>query len=652
MSTVSCLPKPRETANLGDRQISYGDVELEWIGEYDSRVGCYFSSLLGSSKLGKILIDIRESQSGLPAQGMDESYLLRLDETIRIEAKTTWGGLRAIATLYQLASAGELSRQLEITDRPRFGWRGLLIDVARSFINSDTLKRVLDGMAFLKLNVLHLHLSDDQGFRFSSQAFPGLASSECYSQSELEGLVTYAGDLGIRIIPELDVPGHVTSWLVNYPQWGFSELSEPSGRFGVHKACLDPSNEQLYENLGILFSEVGAVFPDECLHVGGDEVHPEYWSKNTRVQKFAEDRELGGVAEIQNYFSNRLFEILLEINKKPLAWDEVLHEEMSGYVIQNWRGSSTRDRALVRGLDCIFSSGYYLDLFYPADVHYLFDPEAEQSDLLELEDQLARDLRFKHVAQGLKWTEQWRKDSINLPIEELNEQEHLGKVLGGEACLWGELVSEKNLFPRLWSRLPAIAERLWSSESDKDVKGFYSRFSVVKACKEINWDRDEEMGLRAAGLNDSQLDVAKLFEPAKWYFRLLGEETLEARLQGNEMPIARPYDVNSSLGRVVDFLSPESFSARLLFQDLDTNSLRIIVESWLSLQSEDWPKDMQNVIAGLVEVAHRLTDYLTCDRLTTDEVRHSLEDLYGPHGEYMIAVVPPILKWLDNRESS
>ena len=286
------------------------------------------------------------------------------------------------------------------------------------------------------------------------------------------------------------------------------------------------------------------------------------------------------------------------------------------------------------------------------DSHYLFDPEAEQSDLLELEDQLARDLRFKHVAQGLKWTEQWRKDSINLPIEELNEQEHLGKVLGGEACLWGELVSEKNLFPRLWSRLPAIAERLWSSESDKDVKGFYSRFSVVKACKEINWDRDEEMGLRAAGLNDSQLDVAKLFEPAKWYFRLLGEETLEARLQGNEMPIARPYDVNSSLGRVVDFLSPESFSARLLFQDLDTNSFRIIVESWLSLQSEDWPKYMQNVIAGLVEVAHRLTDYLTCDRLTTDEVRHSLEDLYGPHGEYMIAVVPPILKWLDNRESS
>ena len=117
------------------------------------------------------------------------------------------------------------------------------------------------------------------------------------------------------------------------------------------------------------------------------------------------------------------------------------------------------------------------------------------------------------------------------------------------------------------------------------------------------------------------------------------------------MPIARPYDVNSSLGRVVDFLSPESFSARLLVQDLDTNSLRIIVESWLSLQSEDWPKDMQNVIAGLVEVAHRLTDYLTCDRLTMDEVRHSLEDLYGPHGEYMIAVVPPILKWLDSRES-
>ena len=174
----------------------------------------------------------------------------------------------------------------------------------------------------------------------------------------------------------------------------------------------------------------------------------------------------------------------------------------------------------------------------------------------------------------------------------------------------------------------------------------------MRACKEINWDRDEEMGLRAAGLNDSQLDVAKLFEPAKWYFRLLGREALEARLLGNEMPIARPYDVNSSLDRVVDFLSPESFSARPLVQDLDSNSLSIIAENWLALKSEDWPKDMQNVIARLVELAHRLTDFLKGDRLTTEDIRHLLKDLYGPHGEYMIAVVPPILKWLDNRESS
>ena len=651
MSMVSCLPKPSGIAILGDRQISYEDVELEWIGECDSKVERYCSSLLGSSKIGKIVIDIHESQAGLPNQGMDESYVLRLDEKIGIEAKTTWGGLRAIATLYQLASSGELSRQLEITDRPRFGWRGLLIDVARSFVSIGALRRILDGMAFLKLNVLHLHLSDDQGFRFRSEAFPGLASTESYSQAELEDLVSYAGDLGVRIIPELDVPGHVTSWLVNYPEWGFSDLSEASDRFGVHKACLDPSNEQLYEDLEILFSEVGAIFPEEFLHVGGDEVHPEYWSKSERVQKFAGETDLGGIAEIQNYFSNRLFEILLKINKKPLAWDEVLHEEVSDYVIQNWRGSSTRDRALVKGLDCIFSSGFYLDLFYPAEVHYLFDPESEQVELLELEDRLAVDLRFKHVAGGLKWTEQWRKGSINLHSEKLSGQKQLGRVLGGEACLWGELVSEGNLFPRLWSRLPAIAERLWSSESEKDVKSFYSRFLVVKACKEINWDRDEEMGLLRAGLNESQLDVAKLFEPAKWYFRLLGEEALNARLHGSEMPIARPYDVNASLDRVVDYLSPESFSARFLDEDLNTHALSILLERWLSLEPEDWPEDMQKGIVGLVEVARRLRDYLWGDQLTKDEVRYLLEELYGPHGEYVIAVVPPILKWPDSRES-
>ena len=195
MSMVSCLPKPSGMVILGDRQISYEDVELEWIGECDSKVERYCSSLLGSSKIGKIVIDIHESQAGLPNQGMDESYVLRLDEKIGIEAKTTWGGLRAIATLYQLASSGELSKQLEITDRPRFGWRGLLIDVARSFVSMGTLRRILDGMAFLKLNVLHLHLSDDQGFRFRSEAFPGLASTESYSQAELKDLVSYAGDL-------------------------------------------------------------------------------------------------------------------------------------------------------------------------------------------------------------------------------------------------------------------------------------------------------------------------------------------------------------------------------------------------------------------------------------------------------------------------
>ena len=117
------------------------------------------------------------------------------------------------------------------------------------------------------------------------------------------------------------------------------------------------------------------------------------------------------------------------------------------------------------------------------------------------------------------------------------------------------------------------------------------------------------------------------------------------------MPIARPYDVNASLDRVVDFLSPESFSARFLDEDLNTHALSILLERWLSLEPEDWPEDMQKGIVGLVEVAHRLRDYLWGDQLTKEEVRYFLEELYGPHGEYMIAVVPPILKWLDSRES-
>jgi len=226
----------------------------------------------------------------------------------------------------------------------------------------------------------------------------------------------------------------------------------------------------------------------------------------------------------------------------------------------------------------------------------------------------------------------------------------MGVVIGGEACLWGELVSSEVLFPRLWSRLPAIAERLWSSRDVNDVDDFYERFSVLKTCKELNWDQDEEKGLMAAGLNESQIEIARILEPAKWYFRLLGKEFLNARLEGKEMPVSRPYNTETQLNRVVDYLAPESLAARRLVFEVDKPVLIKQARLWVSQNPNAWPPDMRNAIEALVQVGKIVLDYLLDSGRSKSEVTSLLWQLYIPHGEYMVACIPPIMIWLDSNE--
>ena len=624
-----------------------GSTEIIWKKLIDQRVRQYVDSIFPVEGIGKVIIDVAESEAGLPTVTMDESYSLDVSEdVINISSPSSWGACRAITTLYQLQRTGGLVRSVSISDSPRFAWRGLLIDVARHFLPIALLERVLDGMALLKLNVLHIHLSDDQAFRFESFAFPKLASEKHYSQSELTSLVAYAADRGIRVVAELDVPGHVTSWIVQYPEWGVSE-AQTSKRFGVHRACLDPTSDGLYRDLALLFSEVAGVFPDEYLHLGGDEVHSDWWESDDRLKAFSKARGLSSVPELQNFFSNKMYEILTSLGKRAVAWDEVLHPSMSPYVIQNWRGASTRDQALVKGFDCIFSSGFYLDLFYPSDMHYLFDPEASQRELFALEDAMKKDMRLAHIAEGLKWTDRWRTDSVDLSVAAGNQ--NLGTVLGGEACLWGELVSPETLFPRLWSRLPAVAERLWSKEDVTDVDDFYCRLSSITELDELNWASEQDKGFLGAGLSKSQIPIAKYFEPAKWYFRLLGEQVLKARIEGGEMPISRPYDMASPLDRVVDFLTPESIDARKIRGLKDRESLLILMNLWASQKPDDWPEDMWQPVEALGLVAGFVIAYLT-NVATKAETVERLAGLYVPYGEYMLGGIPPIMGWLENDE--
>jgi hexosaminidase len=639
---AAVLPRPVSATQLDSVCSLTRITELHFARTTDARVRNYAEQLLGDLRLGEVVLELGQSDEAQPALHADESYDLLVDESsIRVTANTPWGALHGITTLWQLHQTGDLQRSgWRIEDAPRFPWRGLLIDVARHFLSLELLLSVVDGMALLKLNVLHLHLSDDQGFRLACKVFPELASEQHYSQDELQRLVSYAGDRGIRVVPEIDVPGHVNSWLTAHPEWGIDPV-EPTTRFGVHKACLDVTNESVYAALDTIFDEVVQIFPDAYVHIGGDEVHPSWWRENDRVQQFIQQHQLVDERGLQAYFNRRMYDMLAAKNRKVVGWDEVLHPQMPPVLVQNWRGATTRDRALASGQQCIISAGYYLDLFYPADLHYGYDPQASQAQLIAFEDALADDIRLAHVSEGIGWTHQWRAETIDISVHP--EQEG-SEVLGGEACLWAELVDEHTLPMRLWSRLPAVAERLWSAQDVCDVEDFYQRLNCFLGLPSLGLEDLLSTQLSGLGLSAEQIQTVKMLEPVKWYARLLGAQALQARLMGKEMPQARPYGTLSSFNRVVDYISPESLVARDL-AGCSEEELSGYLQDWQQAATQQWPEDVAPAVARLTDVARAMQKYLH-GTLSRQQLELELREAYEPVGEYMLAPVPALLIWL------
>lgn len=570
-----------------------------------------------------------------PALGDDESYRLAIDgREARIEAAQEWGVLRAFATLTQLVRVdadGPHLPVLTVDDAPRFPWRGLMIDTARHFVRIETLLRTLDAMALFKLNVLHLHLSDDQAFRFSSRAFPELADAEQrYSAGELRALVHEAADRGIRIVPEMDVPGHVASWLAVHPEWGLGEaVTAPATRFGPHSCCLDPDNPNAVQAAQALFGELAEVFPDRFVHFGGDEV------------------QLPGGAEtegLQAAFNAPVVARLRELGRIPVAWDEAIHPGLPrNVVIQAWRGTAARTRALAEGFDTVHSADYYLDLSYPADLHYLSDPEHGPGP------DLVSDPRLAHVRPGVETLRRtWKSDTATIPVETGG-----GRVLGGEACMWTELVTDDLLPLRVWSRMPAVAERLWSDAAVRDVDDMYRRLAAGHArlagtgivdLHAVTARGLERLGLTAADRADLGPLLAAL-EPVKWYARLLGPAAMAQRTAGDaEDAATRPYDTTTELNRVVDLLPPESLAARRLARETDIGRLRETAVGWH--RQRECVQRLGTTVPAIAEldgvsaVLQDLADAL--DRFLDGAPAHVPDNAFEPHGEYLLAVAAPL----------
>ncbi|MGE0625930.1 MAG: beta-N-acetylhexosaminidase [Pseudomonadales bacterium] len=593
--------------------------------------------------------------AGLPVLGADEGYWLVADDAgLYVDAASEWGVLWGLVTLGQLVAADGTIPHIAVDDRPRFPWRGLLLDPARHFLPAADVLRTLDGMACCKLNVLHLHLSDDQGFRFPVPALPKLASRDAYTAQELAAVVSHAADLGIRVVPEIDMPGHVTSWLTAYPELGARQVGLTE-RFGVHGACLDPSSEAVYDAIGRVLDALVAVFPDECVHIGGDEVSPGWWSEDPNVRALMDRESLPDVKAVQGYFNRRVGAMVAQRGRRVVAWDEVLEAGCPGdWIVQAWRGATLRDRVLAAGNRVLVSAPYYLDLHYPVDVHYGFDPAAPQAALVAREDELLTDPRFAPVAEGMRWAGHWRQGAI-----EREPPSNDPALLGGEACLWGELVAPAVLDTRLWSRLPAVAERFWSTADRMDADRLYPRLDrfLDGTLREVGIDVTGgfEAALAALGVGNGWREVVGMLEPVKWYGRLLGAEALAARIQGREMPQARPYLVDTPLDALVDHLPPESRPARRFAmlcraaEGGDESASRTLARKlagWRALAAGNVPADLAAPLDRLLTLAGLVESRLETGATVGPQM---LDALGAPMGELVLALPPALQSWLTGR---
>jgi hexosaminidase len=490
-----------------------------------------FPNLAKSATRGKATLTIHTDHAGKEIQELaeDESYTLEVTaDDAKLNAATPLGTMHGLQTFLQLVEPGDAGFDVPIVtinDQPRFPWRGLMFDVGRHFIPLDVLRRNIDGMEAVKMNVFHWHLSENQGFRIESKKFPKLqeqgSDNLYYTQEEVHDLIAYARERGIRVVPEFDMPGHSTAWFVGYP-----DLASGPGpyqierRWGVMDPAMDPTNDKTYKFLDEFIGEMAKVFPDHFFHIGGDEVNGKQWDANAKIQEFKKEHNIKDNKELQAYFSQRVQKLVTKHGKAVVGWDEVFIPGVpKDIVIQSWRGQASLAEAASQGYRGILSNGYYIDLGWSAARHYAVDPMGGAA--------------------------------ANLT----SEQQKL--ILGGEATMWSEYVNAENMDSRIWPRSAAIAERLWSPQSVTDVASMYVRMNAESARLELfdlthrTYYRSMLQRIAGAASPDefeALRTVADVVEPVKDYNR-------------EKLAPAEPTSM-TPLNRLVDAVPLESDKAR------------------------------------------------------------------------------------------
>ncbi|XP_027257469.1 beta-hexosaminidase subunit beta isoform X2 [Cricetulus griseus] len=411
----------------------------------------------------QVSVTLQSQCDSFPTVSSDESYSLLVQGPVAfLKANRVWGALRGLETFSQLVyqdsyGAFTINRSI-ITDSPRFAHRGILIDTSRHYLPVKTILKTLDAMAFNKFNVLHWHIVDDPSFPYQSTAFPELSNKGSYSLShvytprDVHKVVEYARFRGIRIIPEFDTPGHTQSW-----GKGQKDLLTPCYIEKKETERVGPINPTLnttYTFFNTFFNEISSVFPDEFIHLGGDEVDFQCWSSNPNIQDFMQKKGFGkNFKRLESFYIKNILDIITSLKKGSIVWQELFDDNVelrTDTVVEVWKNENylaNLKEVTSSGFKAILSAPWYLDI-----ISY------------------GQDWETYYTVQPLKFDGSRKQKQL---------------VIGGEACLWGEYVDATNLNPRLWPRASAVGERLWSPETVIDVDDAYSRL-VRHRCRMVS----------------------------------------------------------------------------------------------------------------------------------------------------------------------
>lgn len=435
---------------------------------------------------------IRLEISSIPTDS-NEGYQLSVTPTgVIIKANTAAGlfyGIQSFAQLIPVTSTNGIYTiaSCEISDQPRFGWRGLMLDVSRHFFTVDEVKQYIDAMAMYKFNTLHLHLTDDNGWRIEIKSLPRLTSVGAwraerygtfgdrtpvkegeptpyggfYTHEQVRDLVKYASEKHISILPEIETPGHAMALLAAYPELSCTNekvFVNPGTNFaewygnGKFKMLvdntLDPSNELVYEYLDKIFTEVASLFPSPYVHVGGDECYHGYWEKDESCKALMAKEGMKDVMELQSYFIKRCEKMLKSKGKKLIGWDEILEGGLAPEAtVMSWRGMQGGIEAAKQGHDVVMS---------PTTFAYIDYMQGDRS----LEFPIYASLTLKKTYS----------------FEPVPDGVDPKRILGGQANLWSEKTPTlRHVFYMSYPRAFAIAETMWSAKEKKEWVNFTDR---------------------------------------------------------------------------------------------------------------------------------------------------------------------------------